>query len=435
MHLGSFVSTDWCLNPILRLSTVFIHNPPTSLEVNMGVIIPLFGLFLLFLARLFYIRRQKSNATHGTSGPRSSKAACLSDLSIDSHEPTVASEATHTMGGSLFEYLHMKVHPSIQDKAWSRIHVIGEHQRDPTIVQMSPIEKRDKPFNWMRPTISLVDSNTLQLHVFPGLDYVEHYAAIVATYLSLRGGDPTVVQYTLPNKEQCLEPFLVSNLTQMGSVDLVIVGYVDGLERWTQGPWEESDNGDLFSWKTINSKQGYRIAFLGCRICFWGDIGGNLVRTLQNLNGAKCVVYIGKLGSLCPQHVPNHTLATGCQSYVHGDLIRWENRLEAHLQHAPSVVRGIHCSLGSVLNETKDWLASTKKKCDFVDPEIGHMAKASLEGGTQFGYLHIISDNLARKYDRDLSNERRDDVIQGRKRLMVEVQDVLGQFIDQWSPK
>lgn len=63
------------------------------------------------------------------------------------------------------------------------------------------------------------------------------------------------------------------------------------------------------------------------------------------------------------------------------------------------------------------------------------MAKASLEGGTEYGYLHIISDNLAREYDEDLSNERCLDVIQGRKQLMCEIQDVLGHFFDGWIPK
>lgn len=62
------------------------------------------------------------------------------------------------------------------------------------------------------------------------------------------------------------------------------------------------------------------------------------------------------------------------------------------------------------------------------------MAKASLEGGTEFGYLHIISDNLARKYIHDLSNERLADVLEGRKRLVSEIQDTLGRFFDHWSP-
>ena len=91
--------------------------------------------------------------------------------------------------------------------------------------------------------------------------------------------------------------------------------------------------------------------------------------------------------------------------------------------------------MASVLDETKEWLASAEKEYDFVDPEIGQMAKAAEEGGAEYGYLHIVSDNLAKKYERDLSNERCGDVVRGRKSLMGEIQDVLGAFFDEWAPK
>lgn len=309
------------------------------------------------------------------------------------HKPIIASVKTHTMGQSLSEYLRMKVHPLIRDNDWSQIIVNGEHQRDPSMVHVSSIEKKDKPFNWQRPTVSVIDSKTLQLHCFPGVDYVQHYASISATYLSLKSGQQDIVRYTLPSQQECLEPLLNSNLAEMGAVDIIVVGYVHGLERWTRGPWEGSSSNKLFSWKKTTSRRGYRIAFLGCRVSFWGDVAGNMVRVLQKLNGARCILYVGKLGSLRAEHVPNHWLATGCQSVVRGELVSWANPLEPQLEHYPKIAYGTHCTLGSVIEETKDWLLAAEKQYDFVDPEIGHMAKASLEGGTQFGYLHIISDN------------------------------------------
>ena len=243
-----------------------------------------------------------------------------------------------------------------------------------------------------------------------------------------------MVRYILPSQQECLETLLTSNLAEMGTVDIVVVGYVHGLKRWTQGPWEGSTSSKLFSWKTIYQR-GYRIAFLGCRVSFWGDVAGNMVRAMQRLNGAKCVLYIGKLGSLRPEHVPNHWLATGCQSVVRNELVTWANPLESHTLHSASIAYGTHCTLGSVLDETRDWLLAMEKKYDFVDPEIGHMAKASVQGGTEFGYLHIISDNLARKYIHDLSNERSEDVLRGREQLVSEIQNILARFFNQWSPK
>ena len=220
----------------------------------------------------------------------------------------------------------------------------------------------------------------------------------------------------------------------MGPIDIVIIGYVDSLERWAQVPWEDDDSNELFAWRKFQSLRGYRIALLGCRVCFWGDIGGNVVRALQRLNGAKCVIYVGKLGSLRAEHSPNKWLATGSQSLLGDELVTWTNPFEHLVHDSPSVVRGVHCSLGSVLDETKEWLREKEKSFDFVEPEIGHMAKASLDGGTEFGYLHIISDNLAFKFIHDLSNERVKAVREDRKRLMGDVQDVLSRFFDQWSP-
>lgn len=109
-----------------------------------------------------------------------------------------------------------------------------------------------------------------------------------------------------------------------------------------------------------------------------------MVRALQRLNGARCLLYASKLGSLRAEHVPNHWLVTGCQSVVRNELVTWANPFESQPEHSPSVAFGVHCTLGSVLEETKDWLLAAEKQYDFVDPEIGHIAKASSEGGTEF---------------------------------------------------
>ena len=337
------------------------------------------------------------------------------------------------MGTSLPGYLGMKIHPLIQKRDWKKNLVKGEHERSVSRVSIASNEKKDKLFNWMRPTVSAIDRNTLQLHVFPGRDYVQHYASIVATHLALTGGNPSVVEYAYPTPQQCLTAFEKCNLAELGHMDIVVLGYVEGLGRWTQNKWEYSSEEDLFSWSSTISAKGCRIAFLGCKICFWGDIGGNLVRALREHNNVRCVLYVGKLGSLKANHIANRTLATGNQSYVDGKLLEWENPLIPFVRYAPSAVIGVHCCLGSVLDETEEWLASKQEKVDFVDPEIGQMAKAALEVGCQYGYIHIVSDNLACKHDHDLSNERLLDVRQDQRRLLSEIQDVLAHFFDEWS--
>ena len=76
----------------------------------------------------------------------------------------------------------------------------------------------------------------------------------------------------------------------MGAVDIVVVGYVHGLDRWTSGPWEGTNSDKLFYWKKITSRKGHAVVFLGCRVSFWGDVAGNMVRALQQLNGARNVL-------------------------------------------------------------------------------------------------------------------------------------------------
>jgi hypothetical protein len=86
--------------------------------------------------------------------------------------------------------------------------------------------------------------------------------AITATYLSMMGGESgkhteggkrnrTIIEYHLPTKLECMEPLLNSNLPRMGCVDIVIMGYVHGLEELTSdGEWE----GEM----TTNSLHGRR---------------------------------------------------------------------------------------------------------------------------------------------------------------------------------
>lgn len=82
-----------------------------------------------------------------------------------------------------------------------------------------------------------------------------------------------------------------------------------------------------------------------------------------------------------------------------------ELRAVARLASDDTLV-GNHIATSSVLRETHDWLAALPASVDFVEPEIGMMAQAAVRSGIRFGYLRLISDNVAEKYAEDLSNER-----------------------------
>jgi hypothetical protein len=183
------------------------------------------------------------------------------------------------------------------------------------------------------------------------------------------------------------------------------------------GPWQ-------WILKTFN---GRRVAFLGFRPAFWGDISGEVVHYLATHFHVKQVIYLGKLGVLKRGVKPNAFLATGGESIVNGRMVKWDNVLAPSIARLGrgTVIEGAHVTLGSVLHETKRWHADLVDDIHFVDPEIGMMAQAAVRSGVGFGYLHMITDNLGQKYDEDLSNERTESVLEGRARLHRVVQAVM----------
>ena len=119
-----------------------------------------------------------------------------------------------------FRYLEIKVHHLIQEHDWARIRVIGDYDRDCVI---SANEKNDKLFNWQRPTAE-VHGDALVIKCFPGLDYVRHYALIIATYLSMTGRYRGQVDYQLPGEPLCAAA--VDRLDVDPSADdLVVLGW------------------------------------------------------------------------------------------------------------------------------------------------------------------------------------------------------------------
>ncbi|KAL7952776.1 hypothetical protein V8C34DRAFT_298617 [Trichoderma compactum] len=211
-------------------------------------------------------------------------------------------------------------------------------------------------------------------------------------------------------------------------VDTVVLDMVHRLERLT-GPVDWAGDG-CFAW-TVRQFNGRKVAFLGFRPAFWGDIAGEVVHYLASQCGVREILYLGKLGSVKKGVIPNTWLATGGLSYVRGQVVEWENGFEKSvtcLAQACTVI-GNHITLGSVLHETRNWLAALPSSIDFVDPEVGMMGQAAVKSGIRFGYLHIISDNVAEKYEEDLSNERMPSVLLGRSNLYEVVQDVLGHHL------
>ena len=79
----------------------------------------------------------------------------------------------------------------------------------------------------------------------------------------------------------------------------------------------------------------------------------------------------------------------------------------------------------SVLLEDTRWLACQGGRNQFVDPEIGHMGRAAACSGIEFGFLHVVSNNLAAAYPADLSNERLSHVVERRAQLLDRIHEII----------
>jgi len=86
-------------------------------------------------------------------------------------------------------------------------------------------------------------------------------------------------------------------------------------------------------------------------------------------------------------------------------------------------------TVSSPLCESFDWLEENKGQASWVDCEVGHIAKACKETGTQFGYLHIVSDNVSGRHDENLANEQTSIVRIKRRKLFDEMQTILEGFL------
>jgi hypothetical protein len=203
-----------------------------------------------------------------------------------------------------------------------------------------------------------------------------------------------------------------SNLSKVPAGDVAILGY--GLDKLIGDDEIHWEGEGAFSWvkKKIGDKT---VVYIGGRHSYWGDIAGRIVTMLAK-QGFKQVIYVGKVGGMNKDGIPNQTLATGSSSFVDGETIHWKNLFD-FADGDKEVVFGKHYTIPSVLNETKEWLDSNKDYA-FVDNEIGFMAKAVISESIEFSYLHIISDNLHGGFNENLTNERGVEAQQHRVALM-----------------
>lgn len=310
----------------------------------------------------------------------------------------------HTMGENLQRYVDGKIqiHDGLENLR--RIEVVPAHKR---VHGVSEKEKRDKLFNWQRPSLT-INGDEARLHVFPGKDYVLHYRLLLETWFKLRFGRIPQITHSVPRKSMTWEAL---DLTGVKLASTVIIGYVEAI-RNPAADWSEWDGNASFL-SSIHCSG--KVAVLGCRHSYWGDIAGVLLWKLACL-GVDAVVYVGKLGALRTDLTPNESFVTGSSSIINGQLLDWSSVDICTTINAPKVR---HVCLPSTILETLPWAVKARTVADVVDPEIGHLASVALQCGLRFGYLHMVTDRLLRQGKVGLFNERERSVQAMRTELLT----------------
>jgi len=212
----------------------------------------------------------------------------------------------------------------------------------------------------------------------------------------------------------------------MPRVDIVVYGNVDKLPILSDVKWTKRGEVSFFEYK--NSHNNKSILFVGCEYSVWGNTATSFLRVIHDRTQCSTFIYVGKLGTFVDTIIPNTKIAVMNESIVNGDVILWKNLFKSH--QSGIFVSGKHYTLPSVMQESNKFLHSVENKYSFVDPEIGYFAKEANNLGIQFSQLHIISDNVRRIYEENLSNERKNDIIGKRKSLWKFIEKELLQLVE-----
>lgn len=353
------------------------------------------------------------------------------DLDLGQPQYVIKDSDEHTMLKSLYDYVQKKMHQDVRTRKWSEIVVRGIYARK-SPARLADCESKDKISNRHRPTTTILSPDVLAVNCFPGVDYTEHYASLIATYLALSGNKSTVVRRHRPTASQCSELFMTSNLRRLGPVDIVVIGYNYQLASVRGQRWEGREYGDdLFSWQKQSLPNGKIVAYLTCPFSFWGEISGHLVRALHQFGQLKYLLYLGKAGTLRPDVNPNDWLVSGQGSYIGKQLVTWENALGPECSMWEEVLTGNIITVDSPLCESFEWLANWQPIGSWVDCEVGHIAQACQMSDVKFGYLHIVSDRVSGSLheSESLANEHIEPVRCKRRELFDIVESMLNHFL------
>lgn len=330
-------------------------------------------------------------------------------------------ECAHTMGPLLSKYVLPKVPPRAVLTAAETVNIVYSSD----IEDFRSVGKQGhKNFNWRRPRFVAEYDNQLTCILPPGQDYTHHYVELLKTAAQFYESELDFARPLLTTQEGL--DFMRSLVREdLGSFDAVVLGYVEHLFVEGEVSWDVRRG---VGYRTFDLN-GFRILLIGFELSYWGDIGGQLVQVLAERGITDWVIYVGKLGALHADVVPNRTIATGSVSIVEGSEVSWVSRLIPEVASDDAgitVLTGqVHATEPSTLDETVEWLRRNSARASLVDPEIGRMAAAARDAGITFDYLHVVSDNLSGGYEHGLFDEHFGEIKASRGRCLQLIERIL----------
>ncbi|KAF4450957.1 Nucleoside phosphorylase domain [Fusarium austroafricanum] len=278
--------------------------------------------------------------------------------------------------------------------------------------------------DFQRPTTSQITESTIQVNCFPGRNMVAHYASLITTFFMLEHRDEVIVEMLLPDPMQTAEYLHTTNVGLIGDTDIAIIGDVHHLQKLWRGEWQGNSlpEIDIFRWNKFTTRNNKTVALVGCVEKIWGDTGYELMRTMHQRSRIKCAIYVGKAGCLSEEYSPNEWIATGNQVFLEDKIIAFQNPLETACSTSNLVASGPIVTVATTLCETKQWVEEWSSKAVWVDCEVGYFARAAAELDIDFGFLHVVSDNLCHQGGENLSNEELD-IVTNRAKLVSGLKD------------
>lgn len=332
----------------------------------------------------------------------------------------------HTMGKHLTDYVHKRIPTDVIGEAVRRMTLVEVHGifdghidiikkslgwDTVTLIRDLGKSKKGTKSNFERPKVYRVTRGTKEfivMTVFPGEDYVKHYAALVRYAMERekkRVSEQILVVFRYPEVEKTVYEW--SGLSKSHVIrpgDVIVLGYVGDVMNaliLTKFKLNEVISDPLYEWVVLENRKHRRVLLLNFSYSYWGSTAGHIAEGLYR-DGANLIIHVAKAGS-CKSASDVHSKSFIPQSYakVKGEEIEYfKNPWNPILERNPGSGTGLHVAVSTILEETYTPFREIVSRLgansiDIEGPNMVHAAEKHCRiPDTQVGFsgVYVCSD-------------------------------------------